>query len=62
MIVAWREGLIGVEDLWFDGVVDDPCRIMGVDLLHGVKKFIYDHIVTWVSKLIGKEQLDRRTL
>ena len=60
MTLARKEGLIGVEDLWFDGVVDDPCRIMGVDLLHGVRKFFYDHVVLWVRNLIGEEQLDRR--
>jgi len=60
MIVAWNHGLIGVEDPWFEGVVDDPCRIVGVDLLHGIKKFIYDHIVVWVTNLIGKEPLDCR--
>ena len=60
MIVAREHGLIGVEDPWFEGVVDDPCRITGVDLLHGIKKFIYDHIVVWVTNLIGKELLDCR--
>ena len=59
MTLVRKEGLIGVEDLWFDGVVDDPCRIMGVDLLHGVRKFFYDHVVLWVCNLIGEEQLDR---
>jgi len=33
MIVARNHGLIGVEDPWFEGVVDDPCRIVGVDLI-----------------------------
>jgi hypothetical protein len=58
---ASREGYAGVEpsDLFWVGLGVDICQVICVDMLHGLHKFVHDHVLTWIRETVGKHQLDR---
>ncbi|KAF8325142.1 uncharacterized protein EI90DRAFT_2932730, partial [Cantharellus anzutake] len=53
-------GLIGVENLCWEGLPVDICHVVCLDLLHGLHKYISDHPKTWIENSIGKDSLDAR--
>ena len=59
---ASAEGYAGVEpgDLFWVGLGIDICQVICVDMLHGLHKFVHDHVLTWIQETIGVHQLDRR--
>lgn len=58
---AKEVGLNGVhEPFWRDWEYADPSQFLTIDILHGVKKFVGDHPVKWMTKLVGKEEIDNR--
>jgi len=52
--------LLGVEAPCWEGLAVNICRIICVDLLHGVHKMFADHVLKWLTATIGKEELDKR--
>lgn len=59
---AKKYGLSGVERPCWEGLPGDICRIISVDLLHGVHKMFVDHVVPWISATTGEEELDLRLM
>ena len=57
---AKESGLAGAEELCWEGLHVDICRIVCPDNLHGLHKFLYDHLMTWLTNTIGESELDRR--
>lgn len=55
---AVQRGLVGVEHLCWEGLPVDMCRVACVDALHGLHKMFKDHIVKWVSNVVGESELD----
>jgi len=53
-------GLLGVEDLCWEGLSVDICHVICLDLLHGLHKYISDHPKKWIENSIGKDALDAR--
>ncbi|KAF8341359.1 uncharacterized protein EI90DRAFT_2904901, partial [Cantharellus anzutake] len=51
-------GLLGVENLCWEGLSVDICRVVCLDLLHGLHKYISDHPKAWITKTIGVAELD----
>lgn len=65
-LVAFKEaagnvGFNGVhEPYWRDWDYADPSEFLTIDLLHGLIKFGGAHLVKWIKKLVGPEEIDRR--
>jgi hypothetical protein len=60
-IVARRLGLNGVHiPFWLDLPGYEPDICLSPDLLHGAHMMLRDHVVKWVSRLVGPSELDRR--
>lgn len=53
-----QKGLVGVEELCWEGLPVDMCRVVCVDALHGLHKMFKDHLMKWVSNVVGKSELD----
>lgn len=53
-------GLSGVEEPCWEGLPVDICRVICVDLLHGVHKMFTDHVAKWLTETIGEDDLDAR--
>lgn len=56
--LAGEKGLAGVERLCWEGLPVDMCRVVCVDALHGLHKMFKDHIVKWVTLVVGENDLD----
>ena len=57
---AGKRGYVGVEDLCWEGLPVDMCRVICVDALHGIHKMFGDHIIKWVANALGENELDLR--
>lgn len=55
---AKEQGLSGVEEVCWDGLPVDMCRVICVDVLHGLHKMFKDHIMKWVTNVVGENALD----
>ena len=53
-------GFAGVEELCWEGLSVDICRIICVDNLHGLHKMFKDHMMDWLTNSIGEAELDHR--
>ncbi len=59
--LAKKAGLNGVhKPYWRDWDFADPSDFVTIDILHGLTKFAGDHLIKWMKKLIGKDEIDRR--
>ncbi len=59
--LAKKAGLNGVHrPYWRDWDYADPSDFITIDILHGLTKFAGDHLVKWMKRLIGKDEIDRR--
>ncbi|KAF9502754.1 hypothetical protein BS47DRAFT_1462307 [Hydnum rufescens UP504] len=47
-------GLASVENICWEGLPIDICRIICVDNLHGLHKMFKDHLILWLSNTVGK--------
>lgn len=56
--LAKKKGLVGVEEPCWEGLSGDICRMVCVDLLHGIHKMIHDHVLEWMVYLVGEEEMD----
>lgn len=45
---------------WLDLPCYQPELCLSPDILHGLLRFWRDHILTWTTALVGKDELDRR--
>src|SRR5258708_38595967 len=52
-------GLFGIEKLCWEGLGVDMCQIICFDILHTVHKGFYDHLFSWVSGMVGGDDLDQ---
>ena len=50
---------IGPKDLCWFGLGIDICKVISVDMLHRLHKFVHDHVLSWVQEVIGTQELDR---
>ncbi len=52
---------MGIEpaDVCWEGLGVDICRVISVDMLHGLHKFVHDHVLLWIQRMIGEAALDR---
>ena len=41
------------------GLNIDICSIICVDMLHGLHKFVHDHVLLWIQQVVGVEELNR---
>lgn len=57
---AWQIGLLGVQpsNLCWEGLGVNICQVVCVDILHGLHKFVHNHLLVWVTNIIGKGELD----
>lgn len=56
-----KVGLNGVEHpFWADFAGLDICQVIPPDVLHGLHKAFKDHHITWLTNLIGKDDMDAR--
>ncbi|EJD32994.1 hypothetical protein AURDEDRAFT_23956, partial [Auricularia subglabra TFB-10046 SS5] len=54
-------GLAGIENPWWeDFPTIDICRIICQDILHGSHKAFKDHLLTWLTNIIGAKEIDDR--
>jgi hypothetical protein len=60
-VAARKLGLNGVHiPFWLDLPGYEPDICLSPDLLHGGHMMLRDHVVKWVSRLVGPTELDRR--
>lgn len=45
---------------WRDWDFADPSDFITMDILHGITKFAADHVLKWMTALIGEKEIDRR--
>ena len=54
-------GLSGcTEEPCWEGLLFGPERFIKQDLLHGSYKFVWDHLVTWLTETLGSQEIDSR--
>jgi hypothetical protein len=54
-----RIGLSGcTEKLCWEGLLLGPEQFLKQDLLYGSHKFIWDHLITWVTGTLGKQEIN----
>ena len=45
-------------NICWNGLGVDICQVICVDMLHGLHKFIHDHVLLWIQRMIGRIALD----
>lgn len=50
----------GRDDPCWAGLLVDICDVMCCDVLHGMHKFFKDHVMSWITNTVGKDELDQR--
>lgn len=59
--VARSVGLNGVDQPYWDGLPGyRPEFCCAPDILHGLLRFWRDHVLKWIIRLVGQDELDRR--
>ena len=58
---ATEVGYAGIEpgDICQNGLGVDICQVICMDMLHGLHKFIHDHVLLWIQRTIGGIALDQ---
>ena len=58
---AIEAGYTGIEpaDVCWEGLGVDICQVISVDMLHGLHKFIHNHVLLWIQRTIGEAALDQ---
>src|SRR5258708_21040823 len=52
---------MGIEptDICWEGFGVDICQVISVDMVHGLHKFVHNHVLLWIERAIGEAALDQ---